>query len=88
MVNNMDVEDLFLRMPHESAITSDDYLPLPSKQLKGCVSDGRQNGIACGKHPAAVDRFTEVKIIHIVTIQYNKQDVRNNHGGSTAVNKF
>ena len=35
-----------------------------------------------------MDQFTEVKIIHIGTIQYKRLDVRNNLGGLAAVNKF
>jgi hypothetical protein len=88
MVSNMEVEDLFISMLRESAITSDDHVPLLSNHRKGCVPDGRQTGIACGKYPAGVDEFTEVKIIHNGTIQYNKPDVKNNPGGTAAVNKF
>ncbi len=64
MVNNMEVEDLVLRKLKESAITPDDYVALLNKHLKGYVPDWRQTRIACGKHPAGVDQFTEVKIIH------------------------
>ena len=52
MVSIMEVEDLFLRRLRESAITPHDFVPLLSKDLKGYVPDGRQTGIACGKHPA------------------------------------
>ena len=66
----------------------DDHVPVVSKHLRGYVPDGRQTGIACGKYPAGVDQYTEVKIIHSGTIQYNRPDVRNNPRGSAAVNKF
>jgi len=88
MVKNIKVEDLFLLKLQESEITPDESLPLLSKHLKGYVPDGRHTGIACGKHPAGVDQFTEGKIIHSITIQYNRPNVRNNHGGSAEVNKL
>jgi len=88
MVSNMEVEDLFLHRLQESAIVPGEYVHLLSKHLKGYVPDGCQTEIACGKYLAGVDQFTEVKIIHNGTIQYKKLDVRNNLGGSTAVNKF
>jgi len=47
-----------------------------------------QTEIACGKHPAGVDQFTEVNIIHNGTIQYKRTNVRNDRGGLAAVNKF
>ncbi len=72
MVSIMEVEDPFLRMLRESAITPDDYVPLLSKHLKGYVPDGRQTGSACGKYPAGVDQFTEVKVIHNGTIHYRR----------------
>ena len=72
MVSNMKVEDLFLRMLRESAITLHDYVPLLSKHLKGYVPGGRHTRIECGKHPAEVDQFTEVKVMHIGTIQYKR----------------
>jgi hypothetical protein len=88
MISNMEVADLFMRRLWESAIVPDNYVPLLSKHLKGYVPDGQQTGIACGKYPARVDQYTEIKIIHSVTVKYNRPDVKNNPGGSTAVNKF
>ena len=84
----MEVEDLFLRRLQKSAITLDDSLPLLNKHLKGYVPDGRETGIACGKQPAGVDQFTEVKVIHNGTIQYRRPEVKDNLVGSTVVNKF
>jgi hypothetical protein len=88
MVNIMEVEDVFMRRLQESAIVPDDYVPPLIKHLRGYVPDGRQMGIACGKYPAGVDQYTEVKIIHNGTIQYKRSDVKNNPVGSAAVNKF
>jgi hypothetical protein len=79
---------VFMRRLQESAIIPDNSVPLLSKHLRGYVPDGRQTGIACGKYPAGVDQYTEVKVIHSGTIQYDRPDVRNNPGGSAAVNKF
>jgi hypothetical protein len=88
MVSNMEVADLFMRRLQESAIVPGDYVPLLSKHMKGYVPDGRQTRISCGKYPVGVDRYTEIKIIHSGTVQYNRPDVKNNLGGSAAVNKF
>ncbi len=71
----MEVEDLFLRRVQENTHTQDEFVPLLIKHLKRYVPDGRQTGIACGKHPAGVDQFTEVKIIHIGTIEYKRPNV-------------
>ena len=68
MTSSMEVENLFLHNLQEKAITPDESVPLLNKHLKGYVPDGRQIGIACGKHPAGVDQFTEVKVIHSGTI--------------------
>ena len=76
----MEVEDLFIRRLRESAITPDEFVPLLNKHLKGYVPGGRKTSIAFGKYPAGVDKFTEVKITHNGTIQYNKPDVRINPG--------
>ena len=41
------------------------------------MPDGHQTGIACGKYPAGVKQFTEVKIIiHNETMQYMRPEVR------------
>ena len=84
----MEVEDLFLRRLQKSEITPNDSVSFLNKHLKGYVPDGRHAGIACGKHPAGVDQFTEVKLIHSGTIQYKRPDVKDKPGGSAAVNKF
>jgi hypothetical protein len=88
MVSSMEVEDVFMRRLQESAISPDNSVPLLSKHLKGYVPDGRQMGIANGKYPAGVDQYTEVKIIHSGTVQYSRPEVRDNPGGSAAVNKY
>lgn len=49
MVNDMEGEDYFLRKLRETAINLARFVPLLSKHLKGCVPDGHQTGIACGK---------------------------------------
>jgi hypothetical protein len=75
MVSSMEVEDLFLRRLQESAITPDDSVPLMSKHLMGYVLDGCQARIACGKHPAGGNHFTEVTGIHNGTVQYKRPKV-------------
>ena len=70
MTSLMDVGDFFMRRLNESAIIPDNNMPLLSKHLKGYVPDGRQRGIASSKHPAGVDQFTEVIVIHSGTVQY------------------
>ncbi len=64
MVSSMKVEDLFIRRLSESAIIPDNNMPLLGKHLKGYVPDGRHTGIPSSKHPAGVDQFMEVKVIH------------------------
>ena len=44
--------------------------------------------IACGKYPAGVNQFTEVKVIHSGTMQYRRPDVRDDQQGAAAVNAF
>ena len=78
MVSSMEVGDFFMRKLNESAIIPDNSMPLLNKHLKGCIPDGRQTGIASSKHPAKVDQFTEVKVIHSGTVQYRRPDVRSN----------
>ncbi len=70
------------------AVNTVQSVPLLSKNLRGYVPDGHQTGIACGKYPAGIDQFTEVKVIHSGTVQYSRTDVRDKSSGSAAVNKF
>ena len=58
------------------------------RNLKGYVPDGHQTGIACGKYPAGVNQFTEVKVINSGAVQYKRPEVRDDQLGATAVNKF
>ena len=88
MVSSMEIADLFMRTLQESAIVPGEFVPLLSKHLKGYVPDGRRTGISCGKYPAGVDQYAEIKTIHNGIVQYNRPKVRNNLGGSAAVNKF
>ncbi len=55
MVNNMEVEDPFLRRLSKSVIVPNEFVPILNKHLKGYVPDGRQTGIACWKYPARVE---------------------------------
>jgi hypothetical protein len=64
MCSDMEVEDYFLRKLKETAINPAQYVPILSRNLKGYVPDGHQTGIACGKYPAGVYQFTEVKVIY------------------------
>ena len=64
MVNDMEVEDYFLRKLQERAIQPKPNVSLLSKQLKGYVLDGHQTGIANGKYLVGIDQFTDVKVIH------------------------
>ena len=75
MVSDMEMEDFFLRKLRETAINLALSVPL-LRNLKGYVPDGHQTGIACGKYPAGVNQFTEVKVIHSGTVQYRRPDVR------------
>ncbi len=70
------------------AVNPSQQVHVLSKYLKGYVPDGHQTGIACGKYPAGVDQFTEVKVIHSGTVQYMRQEVRDNQQGASAVNAF
>ena len=88
MVSDMEVEDFFLRKLRETAINPTLYVPLLSRNLKGYVQDGHQAGIACGKFPAGVNQFTEVKVIHSGTVQYMRLDVRHDQQAAATVNAF
>ena len=68
MCIDMGVEDYFLRKLRETAIYLAQFVPLLSRNLKGYVPDRHQTGIACGKYPAGVNQFIEVKVIHIVAL--------------------
>jgi hypothetical protein len=72
----MEVEDYFLRKLREMAINPAKFVPLLSKSLKGYVPDGHQTGMACGKFPAGVNHFTEVKVIHIGLVRYRRLEAR------------
>jgi len=76
MVSDMEVEDYFLRKLRETAINPAQYVPLLSKNRKGYVPDGHRTGMACGKYPAWVNQFTEVKVIHSGAVQYKRPEVR------------
>jgi hypothetical protein len=88
MVSDMEVEDFFLRKLRETAINPALSVPLLSKNLKGYVPDGHQTGVACGKYPAGVNQFTEVKVIHSGSVQYRRMEVRDDQQGAAAVNAF
>ena len=88
MSSTMEIEDYFIRKLRETAINPVQSMPLLSKHLKGYVPDGHQTGIANGKYPAGINQFTEVKVIHSGTVQYNRKEVRDDPQGSAAVNKF
>ncbi len=88
MVSDMEVEYFFLRKLRETAINPVVTVPFLSKTLKEYVPDGHQTGIACGKFPAGVNQFTEVKVIHSGTVQYRIPDVRDDQQGAAAVNAF
>ncbi len=49
MVNDLEVEDYFLRKLRETAINPAQAVPLPSKHLKEYVPDGHQTMIANAK---------------------------------------
>ncbi len=58
MVIDLEVEDYFLRKLRGTAINPTQSVPLLSKHLKGYVPDGHQMGIANGKYPTGVNKFT------------------------------
>jgi hypothetical protein len=70
------------------AINPVQIVPLLSTNLRGYVPYGHQTGIANGKYPAGVNQFTEIKVIHRGTVQYNRTNVRDDPQGSAAVDKF
>ena len=84
----MEIEDYFIRKLQGMAISPQTTVPILSKYLKGYVPDGRQMGNACNKFPGGIDQLTEVKVIHIGTVQYMRMDVRDNHSRAVAVYKF
>jgi hypothetical protein len=88
MVNNLEVEDYFLRKLREAAINPAQFVPLPSKHLKGYVPDRHQTGIANGKYSAGVNQFTEVKVIHSGAVQYKRPEFKDDQQGAAKVNKF
>ena len=81
MVSDMEVEDYFPRKLRETAINPAQFVPLLSNHLKGYVTDGHQTGIACGKYPAGMNEFTEVKVVHSGTVQYTRLEVRDDAQG-------
>jgi hypothetical protein len=88
MCNDMEVEDYFLRKLKEMAINPTQSVHLLNRNLRGYVPDGHQAGIACGKYPAGVNPFIEVKVIHTGTIQYRGPEVRDGQQGASAINAF
>ena len=84
----MEVEDCFLLKLRETAINLAQFLPLLSKNLKGYVPDGHQTWIACGKYPAGVNQFTEVKVIHNGAVHYRRPEVKDDQQEAVAVNSF
>ncbi len=59
MVNEMEVEDYFIRKLQSMAISQQNSLPILNNALKGYVPDGRQLGIACNKFPGGIDQFLD-----------------------------
>ena len=49
MVNQLEIEDYFIRKVQGMAVTPSESMPILNKHLKGYVLDGRQLGIACNK---------------------------------------
>ena len=88
MCSDIEMEDYFLRRLKETAINPEQYVPLLSRNLKGYVPDGQHTRIACGKYPAGVNKFTEVKVIHSGAVQYRRPKVRDYQQGAAAVNTF
>jgi hypothetical protein len=88
MTNDMEVEDYFLRKLRDMAINLAQSVPLLSRNLKGYVPDGHQTGMACGKYPAGVIQFTEVKVIHNGSVQYRRPEVKDDRQGAATINAF
>jgi hypothetical protein len=84
----MEVEDYFMRKVREMAINPVQTVRLLGSNLKGNVPDGRQTEIANGKYHAGANQFTEIKVIHSETVQYNMTNVKDDPQGSAAVDKF
>ncbi len=78
-----------MRKLKESAVQQTAHLPLlTSEHLKEYVPDERHTGIATNRHPIGVDQFIEVKVIHIICVQYGRPDVRDNHKWAAAVQYY
>ena len=77
---------LFRNKLRGMAVTPNESVPILNKHLKGYIPDGRQLGIASNEFPGGIDQFTEVKVIHIGTVQYMRPGDRDNQRGSTTVN--
>ena len=88
MCSELEVEDYFLRKLRETAINPTQSVLLLSRNLKGYVPDGHQTGIACGKYPAGVNQFTQVKVIHSGSVQYRRPEFRDDQQGAATVNAF
>jgi hypothetical protein len=58
MVNQMEIEDHFIRKLQGMAISPLDTVSIMSKHLKGYVPDGWQLGIACNKFPGGIEQVT------------------------------
>ena len=85
----MEIDDYFVcKLKGMSIISPNDSVQVLSNHIKGYVLDGYQLWIVCNKIPSEIDQFTEVKVIHISTIQYKRPYIQHNHLGSSAVNKF
>jgi hypothetical protein len=85
---SVEIEYFFIRKLQGMIVTPSKLMPILGKHLKGYVPNGRQLGIACNKSPDGIDQFTEVKVIHIGTVQNTRLDERDDENGSAAVNKF
>ena len=81
MVSQVKVKDYFIRKLQGMAITPNDIVPILNKHLRGDVPDGRQLWIAINKFPGGIDQFTEVKVIHNVTVHYRRHGVRDEQHG-------
>ena len=56
--------------------TPNESMQILIKHLRGYVPYGRQLGITNNKFPCGIDQFTEVKVIHSVTVQFKRLGVR------------
>ena len=55
MESQLEIEDYVIIKVRVMAISPENSVPIPNKNFKAYILDGRQLGIACGKFPVGID---------------------------------